>query len=272
MKYRDRLVKQEAKKYRKFLETFDINPGSYRINNHEYFFVNYSKWKQITECAVVSPDSTAYRDEYLEAFDVLLEYALLTSWIFTYGGASSNASTEDFTLLKKFFSNVLDEPGDHLSQDTRNTFNFCLERANIMLSLQERIVEIYSDFEQKYQKFHDGNEENFTKRDVEEAVNYYAEISYLQFRQVTAMNECIPKFKYIKELKSPAVKKHKNIAVRRYLTQYSKEQPKDHEFATYQRDMEKLTKEEHIEAKKEHFYEHLAERNPSIRKNLRHPE
>ncbi|HLR62761.1 MAG TPA: hypothetical protein VK097_10010 [Lentibacillus sp.] len=136
------------------------------------------------------------------------------------------------------------------------------------------MVEIYSDFQQKSQNYRDGDEENFTKRDIEEAVNYFAEISYLQYRQIVAMDECKPKFKYIKELNDPDVKKHKNIAVKSYLAQYSKDdkvQSKDNEYATYQRNMKKLTKEEHIEVEKEDFYKYLAETNASSRKDLRHP-
>ena len=274
MRYDDPLVKQEAKKHKKILETFVINPGSYRINNHEYFFANYYIWKKITDCAVVSPTSQAGRDEYLEAFDALLEYAQLTSLILTYAGASSNADTEDFTTLKKFFSNVLNEPGNHLSQETRDSFDFCLEKVNLIFSLQERILEIYNDFKQKNQKYHNGDEKNFSKQDIEEAVNYFAEIRYIQYRQALAMNECIPKFKYIKELNDPNVKKHKNIANKRYLAQYSKddeEQFKEYEHATYQRNMEELTKEEHIEVEKEAFYKYLAETNASSMKELRHP-
>src|SRR5699024_10422359 len=146
MRYDDPLIKQEAKTHKKILETFLLNLSSYVLNNHEYFVVTNYMWKKKSDCGVISPTSQAGRDEYLEAFDALLEYAQLASLILTSAGASSNADTEDFTTLKKFFSNVLNEPGNHLSQETRDSFDFCLEKVNLIFSLQERILEIYNDF------------------------------------------------------------------------------------------------------------------------------
>ncbi|WP_449354443.1 hypothetical protein ACUL41_15290 [Virgibacillus natechei] len=275
VRYNDQQVKQEAKKHKKFLETFGINPGSYRINNHDYFFVNYYIWKKMTDSAVVSPTSQAGRSEYMEAFDALMEYAQLTSMILTYGGLNSSGDTHDITTLKKFLSDVLNEPEELLTQEIRNNFNFCLLRMNLILSLQERILEIYNDFQQKNQKYHDGDDENFTKQDIEEAATYLGEIDYIQYSQVLASDECIPKFKYIKELNNPDVKKHKTIAVRKYLAEFlkgEKQQNKNAEYVTYQQNMKELSKEEHIKFQKEAFNKYLAETKASLSKELRHPQ
>ncbi|GGK08663.1 hypothetical protein GCM10007063_33830 [Lentibacillus kapialis] len=274
MRYDDPLVEKEAKKHKKFFETFTINPGSYRINNHHYFFVNYYKWKKMTDCAVVSPTSRAERSEYMEAFDALMEHAQLTTLILKHGGERSSANMDAFTTMKKFLSDVLNEGGNHLTQESKDIFNFCLERIQVILNLQERIINIYDDFQQKNQKYHDGDEENITRQDMEKKAKYLGEIDYIQYRQVVAIYEYIPKFKYIKELNDPEVKKHMTTAVKRYLTEFSKgeeEQLENIERVKFQPNMEELTREEHIEGAKKDFYKNLEETKALSRKELRYP-
>ncbi|MBY7142369.1 hypothetical protein KFZ56_04520 [Virgibacillus sp. NKC19-3] len=228
----------------------------------------------MTDCAVISPTSQSGKDEYLEAFDALMEYAQLTTAILTHGGERSSANMDAFTTMRKFLTDVLNESESQLTQKSRNTFDFCLERINVILSLQERIIEIYNDFQQKNQNFHDGYEENFTRQDMEEAANYLGEIGYIQYRQIVANYETIPKFKYIKELNSPEVKRYITSNVKGYLSIFSKgekKQLKNIEHVTYQPNMEELTKEEHIEVEKEVFYNNLAKTNALSRKELRHP-
>ncbi|SFA91050.1 hypothetical protein SAMN04488072_103213 [Lentibacillus halodurans] len=274
MKYDDPLVAKEAKKHKKLFETFNINPGSYRINNHDYFFINYYKWNKITDCAVVSPTSHAGRDEYLEAFDALLEYAQITTLILTHGGEKASADMHAFTTMERFLSDVLYEAGNDLTKEIRSVLNYCLERIKLITSLQERLVEIYHDFQQKNQKLHDKEKENFTIQDLKEAAHYLGELDYIQYRQIVAIYEYIPKFKYIKKINNQEVKKHMTTAVKRYLVEFSKgeeEQRKSIESVKFQSNMEELTREEHIEGAKKGFYKNLAETNASTRKLLRYP-
>ncbi|TFJ90237.1 hypothetical protein [Lentibacillus salicampi] len=210
----------------------------------------------------------------MEAFDALMEFAQLTSAILTHAGERSNSNMHAFTTMQKFLSDVLNETGIHLTQENKSVFNYCLDRINLILELQERMVKIYNDFQQKNQKFHDGDEENFTRQDMDEAANYLGEIGYIQYRQVLGIYEYIPKFKYIKELNNPEIKKFITADVKGYLTEFSKgekEQLKNVEHITYQPNMEELTKEEHIELEKEVFYKNLAKTNALSRKELRHP-
>lgn len=166
-----------------------------------------------------------------------MEFAQLTSLILDHGGRRSNADMDAFTTMKKFLLDVLNEIGVHLSEESRDVFEYCLERINLILNLQGRIIDLYDDFQQKNQEFHNGVKENFTKQDMEEAANYLGEMGYIQYRQVLAIYKFIPKFKYIKRLKNPEVKKYITPAVKRYLAEFSQEQRKqlkNVEHVTYQ--------------------------------------
>lgn len=274
MKYDDPLVAKEAKRHKKFLETFTINPGSFRINTHDYFFVNYYRFNKMTDCAVVSPTTQAGKNAYMEAFDALMEFAQLTSLILDHGGERSDANMDSFTTMKAFLSDVLNDVGDSLDQESRSVFTYCLERVDLILNLQERIIELYRDFHQNNQKFHEGDKENFTRQELDESANYLGEIGYIQYRQVVAIYEFIPKFKYIKELNNPEVNKHVTASVKKYLAEFSRDeegQRKNVEHLTYQSNMDELTKEQHIKLEKDIFYKNLAETNAAARKDLRHP-
>ncbi|MBY7142347.1 hypothetical protein KFZ56_04405 [Virgibacillus sp. NKC19-3] len=274
MRYDDPLVAKEAKKYKKLFETFTINPGSFRIDGQDYFFINFYKWKKITDCAVVCPTSEAGKDKYLEAFDALLEYSQAATLILTHGGDKASANMDAFTTMQKFLLSVLNEEGNHLMLEIREVFDYCLERINLILSMQKRVVEIYNDFQQKNQKYHDGYDENVTRRNIDETVNYLGELDFLQYQQIVAIYEYIPKFNYIKELNNPEIKKHITTAVKTYLAEFSKgekEQLKNIESVKFQTNMDELTKEEHIERAKEDFYKNLSETNSETRRLLRYP-
>src|SRR5699024_2918028 len=257
VKYDDALVAKEAERHKKIFETFTINPGSYRINNHDYFFVNYYRFNKMTDCAVVSPVSQAGKNEYMEAYDALMEFAQLTSSILNNGGERAEANMDSFTTMKTFLSGVLNDTGDSLDQESRSVFKYCLERIDLILNLQERMIELYRDFLQKNQKYHEGDKENFTRQDMNEAANCLGEMGYIQYKQVVSIYEFIPKFKYIKKLNNPKVNEHITTAVKKYLAEFSKDeegQRKNVEHITYQPNMDELTKEEHIELEKDIFY------------------
>ncbi|WP_174614158.1 hypothetical protein [Virgibacillus ihumii] len=274
MYYDNPLVKKEAKKHKRFLESFTINPGSFLINNNQYFFVNYYRGKKMTDCAVVSPTSKAEKSEYLMAYDALMEYAQLTVSIMSFGAEKATADMHAFTTLQQFFTDVLNNGENYLKQEDKKEIAYCLERINLILDLQDRLGKIYEEFYQKTKKFHEGFIENFTNSDIEEAVNYMGEIDYIQYKQLVANYESIPKFKYIKELEIPELKKYKTNAVRSYLEEFSINQGRQRkriDSLKFQTDMETLTKEEHIEGAIKDFYRNLAETNASSRKRMRYP-
>lgn len=272
MYYNHPLVKKEAKKHKKFLESFIIDLGSFRINNSDYFMVNYFRGSKMTGCAVVSPNSNAGKMEYLEAFDALLEFSELTSLTLEHAGKRVNAYTYPHTMMQKFLMDVLKECRNHLTSEEKNVFDYCLERINLMLELQERIEEIYGEFHQKSKRYLDGVEEEFTKQDIEEAANYLGEVGFIQYRQVVAVYEYIPKFRYIKEMNNPEVKKYITATVEDYLGEFSEgeeEHRKNVDKLSFQPNMDDLTKEEHIELEKSRIYKNLAKINESSRKELR---
>ncbi|ASN05372.1 hypothetical protein [Virgibacillus necropolis] len=272
MYYNDPSVKKEAKKHKKLLESFIIDPGSFRINNCDYFLVNYQRGEKITACAVVSPNSNAGKMEYLEAFNALLEFSVLTRLFVDHAGKRVNAYMYPHTLMQKFLIDVLREGCTHLTSEERNAFEYCLERINLMLELQGRIKEMYDEFEQKAKRYLDGVEENFIKQDIEEAANNLGEFGFIQYRQAVAIYEYIPKFRYIKEMNNPEVKKYITETIDGYLGEFSineEEHRKNVERISFQPNMGDLTKEEHIEIEKSIIYKNLAEINASTRKELR---
>ncbi|WP_404451916.1 hypothetical protein LG329_16435 [Virgibacillus necropolis] len=272
MYYNHQSVKKEAKKHKKFLESFIIDPGSFRINNCDYFLVNYQRGEKITGCAVVSPNSNAGKTEYLEAFDSLLEFSVLTYLFVDHAEKRVNVYMYPHTLMQKFLMDVLKEVCNHLTSEEKNVFEYCLERIDLMLELQGRIQEMYGEFEQKAKRYRDGVEEEITKQDIEEAANYLGEVGFIQYRQVVAVYEYIPKFRYIKEMNNPEVKKYITTTVDGYLDEFSineEEHRKNVERISIQPNMSDLTKEEHIELEKSEIYKNLTNINVSSRKELR---
>ncbi|WP_079527888.1 hypothetical protein [Halobacillus hunanensis] len=270
MYYNHPSVKKEAKKHKKLLESFIIDPCSFRINNCDYFLVNYQRGKTITGCAVVSPNSNAGKKEYLEAFDALLEFSVLTSLFIDHAEKRVNAYMYPHTLMQKFLMDVLGE--GCLTSEEKNVFDYCLERINLMLELQGRLQEMYGEFEQKAKRYRDGVEEELTKQDIEEAANNLGEVGFIQYRQVVAVYEYIPKFRYIKEMNNPEVKKYITATIDGYLGEFSvneEEHRKNVERISLQPNMGDLTKEEHIELEKSMIYKNIAKINASSRKELR---
>ncbi len=153
-------------------------------------------------------------------------------------------------------SEVLKNSNEYLDQETKEVFEYCLESTNNILELQKRLIDIYNDYYNKEMKYFEGELESFTRKDIDEAANCLGEIGYIQYQQLVANYESIPKFKYIKELSNPEVKKHINSTVKRYLDEFSinaNKQRKVIEDLTYQPNMAELTKEEHIEVEKRVF-------------------
>lgn len=274
MKYDDPIVEKEAKKHKKIFETFDVNPGSYRINENEYFMVNYLRGEKMKGCAVISPNSQAGKNEYLLAFNSLLEHAESISLILNHGGERANANMHAFTTMQQFLSDVLNEVADYLTPEIKDVFEFCLNRINLILKFHERLQDIFQSISEKIDKYFDGEKENFTKQDMREEANYLGEIGYIQYRQIMAIYEFIPKFRYIQELNNLEVDKYITTLVKKYLAEFSKgekEQLKNIEHVTYQNNMEELTREEHIELEKEVFFKNLEETNALSRRELRYP-
>lgn len=272
MYYNHPSVKKEAKKHKKLLESLIIDPGSFRINNCDYFLVNYQRGEKITGCAVVSPNSNAGKMEYLEAFDALLEFSVLTRLFVDHAEKKVNAYMYPHTMMQKFLMDVLREGCNHLTSEENNVFEYCLERINLIAELQGRIQEMYGEFEQKARRYRDGVEEEFTKQDIEEAANNLGEFGFIQYRQVVAIYEYIPKFRYIKEMNNPEVKKYITATIDGYLGEFSineEEHRKSIEKISLQPNMGDLTKEEHIELEKSIIYKNLAKINASSRKELR---
>ncbi|GAA0588696.1 hypothetical protein GCM10009001_00720 [Virgibacillus siamensis] len=272
MIHNDPLVEKEVKRHKKFLESFTINPGSFQINNDEYFFANYYRWNKMNGCAVVSPTSKAEKKVYLDAFDTLLEFAELFHLILTHAGERANTDMQAFTTMREFLSDVLNGADFYLTEEGKNVFEYCLKGTELILNLQERIIKIYQNTEQKIKMYQDGTLINFSKNDLEELANYLGEVDYIQYRQLVADYESIPKYKYIKEMENSPVGEYITPAVKRYLEEFSKNesgQRKRIEHISFQPNMEGLTKKEHIEGAKKAFYNSLAETNASSRKQLR---
>ncbi|WP_217589289.1 hypothetical protein [Lentibacillus saliphilus] len=236
--------------------------------------VNYLRGKNIKGCAVISPNSKAGKGEYLEALKALLEYVVSMGSILSRGGERANANMDAFITMQYFLSNVLNDVGDKLTLETKHAFEFCLERVDLILKLQDRLIDICQKNNENADQYFKGELSNFTKEDMEEAVNDLGEIDYIQYKQLMAIYEYIPKFKHIRDLKNKDVDRLKTASVKKYILEFSKGEKeqlhtlKSIEFQPY---MDTLTKEQHIEGAKSDFYKNLAQGLALTKKELRYP-
>ncbi|MUV39194.1 hypothetical protein JNUCC1_03067 [Lentibacillus sp. JNUCC-1] len=273
IKYFDKRVKEEANKYKRLFETFTVNPGASRINSHDYFLVNYYRWGKITGCAVVSSNSKADKIEYTAAFDELVEFATLFSSVLEVE-ERARANMDAFITLEKFLTNVL-RGGVTLHDEDKSEYQYSLKRIHSILNLQDRLKEIYNTTAKKQEQYHNGSIEVISREDIQEAARSLGEVDFIQYRQVLAIHELIPKLKYIKNMENEQLIRFKTSAVKRYLVEFSKgenEQLKNVKKIEFQSNMQSLTKEQHIQGALKDFYKNLSHANRRFRKDLRYPE
>ncbi|WP_430784483.1 hypothetical protein VBD025_08580 [Virgibacillus flavescens] len=267
----NQLLNKMAKKHKKLFESYSINPGAYQIQNNDFFLVSYKK-KGISGCAVLSPQCPDDTVMYMEAFDSLLEHAQLTTLILRHAGDRADINMSSFYTVKQFLEDVIYDV--ELRQEDKNVFETCLSAILKILELQEYLIKSFEEFYLKVTKLHEGEINVITKDDIEEMVNYLGEVGYIQYTQLLTQYRTISKFGYIKNTSEPNISKYITDDVSSYLVEFSSHKKQLNEqikSITYQTEMDRLTKEEHIEVEKKNFRQNLEKTNASLRKKLRFP-
>ena len=261
--------------HKRLLESFRINAGSYKLNNHVFFWVNYYKFGKMNGHAVISADEITNQDEYKKAFYYLSKSSQLRSNLARKGGARAMINMRTFSTTEEFLNTLLKRV--EMEGKTKQTVVDCLEAIKKILSLQDELVEKYKTFYQIEDKIHSGRSKYDTEEHLEHALNFICEFDYIQYTQLNTQYDVIPQLEQIKKLS----KRDKNIrdCMTNELDIYLKE------FINTREDLlnnikrvtfspkigKKLSKEEHMEEVKISLLQSISEVTENAREKLRFP-
>ncbi len=167
---KEALIKK-AKKYKKWLEKFDVTAFSYEVNGVNYYFAYYIKGKDVTGYAIISDKEERSADIEI-AFKKLQSFANLSSNIFGSVRQLASVSPEYFFDIANVVPSNSD---DDVLLKGKQIFN---EQGE----LQSKLVELYKNYETHYGS-NVGKSLKVTDEEIEYLLVTLATSDILQYEQ-----------------------------------------------------------------------------------------
>ena len=272
MNYQDPKLKDIAKKHKKILEKISIQPGGYVVNGNQFFLVVYRK-KRIKGYTVISPQYPKNVSHYMEALDWLVKYSLYVTSLSEDGYFRASINMSSFEVVYAFLKQVTEQ----VNFKEKPLFIECLNSVEYILNLQDELIDQYNEFNAEQNKLDQSLEEHFTKEYVNDLLQFVGELEYIQYTQLNTQYLTVDKFKEVYKIakSNPDIKQYLNYDVRFYLSKFSKGKKgfrKSLQNLSHKnKNMDQLTKEEHIAAVKQTALESAEVVKAKILKILRFP-
>ena len=262
-----------AVKHKKIFEKYDINPGVFRINNNDYYFIIYKRSK-ITGYAIISPQFSNNTEEYIEAFKSLGKYYQYTGSVIKHIGFRARLNFDSFTTVQGFLKNVL--TNINLSLENTRIFEKGLDAMNLIINHQNQLIKDYEVFLTKARKVESGEIKYITKDLLYHVLIDLSEFDYIQYTQMTTQYNHIPTFKEIfKKAKIESdIERFMDKAVETYLREFissTSNLQRNIKEITHVSNLEQLSKEEHKEIARKTTAQNIEKLIEKHMKKLRHP-
>lgn len=168
-------LEKEAAKYKKWFESYSINPFSFPINDHTYHLVIYhgNNPQHFKGYAVIS-DNGGTKEEHRKALFPLTVFSAATANIFDFGSPRSK-------ILPQYYEGVIQtiQSCDHSKHPT---FIKAKELFEQLLELQRPFNDLFHEYDHYYNREVLVNK-IFTNEDVEYTLSILSKLDQLQFRQ-----------------------------------------------------------------------------------------
>lgn len=267
----DRLLRI-VKKYKKWFETYSLNPFAYEVNGHSFYVVIYNKNNNVMGEAVISLDSKAKKEEYLEAFPWLIIFSVYSTNIFDIFGNRSKINSDFFfdyvNAVNKYLSQTSEVPAD---TDPLIVGRNIFEEVG---KWQKKIIEKYKAYEDYYDN---GilKRNLITRDDVEFTMQNMAEMNLYQYYQGKTIYERFKELKaFEQEFNNRKLEQYVPSSSKDFLkkllddTKTLEEMLKDFKL---EQEVSHLSFEEQIQKVKDSAYENGFELVEKMKKKLRHP-
>ncbi|MFD1851673.1 hypothetical protein [Oceanobacillus bengalensis] len=266
-----KLLERQAKEHKKLFEKFMIDEKYLHLHGTEFHMVFYLKGKRNTGFGLISPDSNVPLDSFDDALGKIALLYTNAGSINQNGGQRARINMDPFNRTWECLDKILHEIT--LSDEQKYNYEYCYQALSQTMELQKEQVKLYDEFIQLMRmKIHEG----FQTEDIDYMLNVSGEMDYIQYKQLTSEFNSIDKYKYISEdiHQKKELAKFVSFEVKRYLKQFASDKQKlqaEIQKVTYVDQMEKLTKEEHLELVKQKILREQEQGNINLRKEIRFP-
>lgn len=266
-------VYQIAKKHKRVFEKYGINPGIYRVNNHDYYFVYFER-KKLTGYAIISPHCSSNSDEYKEAYDWLLKCSQLTNSVYINAGFKAKVDFTSFLSVRDYLEKALER--EHLVNGDRELLQTCLHSLHLIIELQQQLIDGYKEFLSNAKQIQLKQNSLITKEYVNGILNFLGEFDYIQYTQMSTQYNTIDEFSKLYEIIKHYSDLNKALdeETKAYLKKFIQSKSnlyKNIKKLAFQPNMEQLSKEEHIKVAKKITLENIEKIKIESLKKLRYP-
>ncbi|WP_169792841.1 hypothetical protein [Lentibacillus amyloliquefaciens] len=265
-------LQEEAKKYKKFLETYKIADHHLHLDGKDFYLVNYKK--KIAGrggMAIISTASDTQTEQYHIAHKWILSLYNYLSSIRNNGSERKNINMRAYHKMQSFLDRVTQISG--LSEPERMNYHTCVEAIHSLLELQDRHVDLMEDYQDFVEK-KNAEGKKYTIADIEYLQDLLLKLDYIQFKQLNISFNMTDNFAFMeKNVKENAsVTELSDSEIERYAKEFADSKNKlrsEISKVSYVDGLEGLSEREYYHKVKPYYLEIQENDNERLKKDLR---